>query len=589
MLARIFKIAMDKKIVQQSFYTALVVGTILISINYLDMILAGVLRSEHYIKMGLTLIVPYMVSTFASVLTVMRQSKGEKQYRDLEAKLRLLNEFPKQNPNPVLRIAENGKVLFANPSGEKILSNLNLKVGGKIKDNLLTQLVSAMENPKGSVEVQSGRKIFELHPTKLSGFDFINVYGTDITANKVIHKFPDQNPAPVLRISEDGKLLYGNSASEAITSALKIKKGDSLPNETFKAIKNCLDKSNCDEIEIPAQNRIFKLDPVSVHEFEFINVYATDVTAMKTITKFPGQNPNPVLRVSKEGKFLYANDASDLIVKAFGIEVGENLMGDYREKILAFKDNHQGGTIEVESEGRTFLVLVIPVFEFGFINLYGTDITATRELEVAYEENERLLLNILPKSIADRLKKGETSIADHFENITILFADIVGFTETSSNFKPDEMVAKLNHVFCIFDNLVDHYGLEKIKTIGDAYMVVGGLNEGSNNHVEQMAYMALCMLNDTKCLADSWPNGFQIRIGMHTGPAVAGIIGVKKFIYDVWGDTVNIASRMESHGVPNRVQISEESFKLISDKFNCEPRGKIKIKGKGEMNIFLPL
>lgn len=217
--------------------------------------------------------------------------------------------------------------------------------------------------------------------------------------------------------------------------------------------------------------------------------------------------------------------------------------------------------------------------------LYQLD-THNSELEVSHEKqkSEDLLHNILPVSIADRLKEDKSIIADGFENVSVLFADIVGFTQMSETNSPDELVAQLNAVFTEFDKLAEHYGLEKIKTIGDAYMVSGGLPEHDPDHLQKMANMALDMLrimDETPELAD-----MEIRIGIHAGPVVAGVIGVKKFAYDLWGDTVNTASRMESHGLPNRINVTENVKQQLQSDFTFEERGTLEIKGKGEMEMF---
>ena len=211
--------------------------------------------------------------------------------------------------------------------------------------------------------------------------------------------------------------------------------------------------------------------------------------------------------------------------------------------------------MEIAAGGRMYALLPVDVAAFGFINVYGTDITAVRQLEEAHRENERLLLNILPEPIADRLRHGETLIADRFDDVTLLFADIVEFTRLSAEMSADELVAVLNAVFTVFDQLVEQHGLEKVETIGDAYMVVGGMPERSDDHAERLASMALDLAERVAGIDAAARLGVRFRIGMHCGPVVAGVIGTKKFIYDIWGDTVNLASRMESHGVPGRIQV----------------------------------
>ncbi|MBN1935860.1 MAG: response regulator [Anaerolineae bacterium] len=197
--------------------------------------------------------------------------------------------------------------------------------------------------------------------------------------------------------------------------------------------------------------------------------------------------------------------------------------------------------------------------------------------------SERLLLNILPKPVADRLKQGEKIIADDYAEITVLFADIVGFTATSARMKPDRMIAMLNQVFSVCDQLAEKHGLEKIKTIGDAYMVVGGLPQPRIDHAQAVAEMALDMQREITALTDDAGQPLAIRIGIATGPAVAGVIGSAKFSYDVWGDTVNTASRMESHGCAGRIQVTAAVYERLRDKYRFESRGVIQIKNKGDM------
>jgi class 3 adenylate cyclase len=204
-------------------------------------------------------------------------------------------------------------------------------------------------------------------------------------------------------------------------------------------------------------------------------------------------------------------------------------------------------------------------------------------LQAEQEKSEKLLLNVLPKPIADRLKRNERTIADSFPEVTVLFSDLVGFTELSTGIAASELVEKLNEIFLAFDILTELHGLEKIKTIGDAYMLVGGLPTPRPDHAEAVADMAIDMFDAIERLNRQHGENFEIRVGIHTGPVVAGVIGKNKFNYDLWGETVNIASRMESHGVPGKAQVSDVTHAKIRDKFRLEYRGPIEVKGKGLM------
>lgn len=203
------------------------------------------------------------------------------------------------------------------------------------------------------------------------------------------------------------------------------------------------------------------------------------------------------------------------------------------------------------------------------------------------KKSEELLLSILPEPIANRLKNGEINIADGFSEATILFADIVGFTTLSQQIAPEIVVKMLNEIFSDFDQLCDRYNLEKIKTIGDAYMVVGGLPQPRKDHAEAIAEMALDMLEDLAQFNAKNDVKLSVRIGMNSGPVIAGVIGKKKFIYDLWGDAVNTASRMESHGIEGEIQMTETTYTLLQDQYICQERGIIEIKGKGTMKTYL--
>ncbi len=230
--------------------------------------------------------------------------------------------------------------------------------------------------------------------------------------------------------------------------------------------------------------------------------------------------------------------------------------------------------------------------EFGqlartFNEMIGSIKEKTETIIQKNRENEELLLNILPGSIADRLKRGEETIADLYSEVTVLFADMVGFTELSEQMNPEDLVEWLNDLFTSFDQLADQHGVEKIKTIGDAYMAVCGLPVARQDHAEAIAQMALGMLAVTRRFNIKRGSSLRIRIGLNSGPVVAGVIGTSKFIYDLWGDTVNIASRMESHGLPDQIQVTASTYERLRDEYVFEPRGEIDVKGRGQLATWL--
>ncbi|MDY7012050.1 MAG: adenylate/guanylate cyclase domain-containing protein [Cyanobacteriota bacterium] len=234
------------------------------------------------------------------------------------------------------------------------------------------------------------------------------------------------------------------------------------------------------------------------------------------------------------------------------------------EVMLAFKEMFERVSWEIEKRKRT-----------------------EDNLRVEQAKSEKLLLNILPPSIAQQLKEKQSTIAQRFSEVTILFADIVNFTPLSSSIPPEKLVELLNQIFSGFDRLTEKYGLEKIKTIGDSYMVAAGLPIPKSDSAEAIAKMAIDMRSEIAQFFNPHGVQLQIRIGINTGPVVAGVIGTKKFIYDLWGDAVNIASRMESQGIPGQIQVSESTYQLLQDKYKFEERGGLNIKGRGMMTTYL--
>jgi class 3 adenylate cyclase len=267
------------------------------------------------------------------------------------------------------------------------------------------------------------------------------------------------------------------------------------------------------------------------------------------------------------------------------------------QKLTAAADRIRTGNLDTHVEIHTHNELGLLATTFNHMSSELSDLyysleqkvsDRTAELQQEKERSERLLLNVLPEVIANRLKNDPSTIAENFAEVTILFADIVGFTEMSSHISPINLVELLNQIFSDFDRLAIHHGLEKIKTIGDAYMVVGGLPTPRDDHADAIANMSLDMqlaianFNNNMNLLNL-NNDISIRIGINTGSVVAGVIGVNKFIYDLWGDAVNIASRMESHGLAGEIQVTGAIYEKLKDKYLFEERGIISVKGRGDM------
>ena len=296
-------------------------------------------------------------------------------------------------------------------------------------------------------------------------------------------------------------------------------------------------------------------------------------------------------------------NGSVVILWSFNCPLGALLFADYRQSprwlwaylaLLALSGFLQPYAAHANplSQGTiiAFFVLNIgAVSSIAFILLHyfvGQKERAYRLLRVEQDRSEGLLLNVLPREIADRLKAGERVIADHHPAVSILFADLVGFTPLSNALSPIEMVELLNEIYSHFDTLIEKYGVEKICTIGDNYMIAAGAPRARADHAEVLARLALEMNAYINSLPPVGEWRLAFRMGINSGPAIAGVIGQKKFAYDVWGDTVNTASRMESQGEPGRIQVTQATRDLIQAEFVCQRRGALDVKGKGEMETW---
>lgn len=286
---------------------------------------------------------------------------------------------------------------------------------------------------------------------------------------------------------------------------------------------------------------------------------------------------------------LYSPDIDiiGLTIEHFCLEENFQWLQDKIQRVLETQETlNFDYRLTVDTEAKWFTARVSPMSENSVIWV-ARDISDRKEAELALhlaqQQSESLLLNILPKTIAEQLKQSTDAIAEHFDEVSILFSDIVGFTPLSARLSPIDLVKLLNEMFSKFDKLAEKYQLEKIKTIGDAYMVAAGLPVQRKNHAQAIAEMALDMQGSIQQFSLENREEFQIRIGIHSGPVVAGVIGKKKFIYDLWGDTVNVASRMESSGIPGKIQITGDTYELLKDRYVVEKRGQIFVKGKGDM------
>lgn len=248
------------------------------------------------------------------------------------------------------------------------------------------------------------------------------------------------------------------------------------------------------------------------------------------------------------------------------IAVTENIEPFYEKEVTAWG-------MAADIFGLTFFVFLAMAYFVG-------------QRDKFQRESDDLLHNILPDDVAARLKSSPGPIADHYDEVSVLFADVVDFTPMSADMEPTELVELLNSIFSTFDGFVDELGLEKIKTVGDEYMVAAGVPRPRPDHANAIAELAL-RIRDTVATEEFEGHRISLRIGINSGPVVAGIVGTHKFAYDLWGDVVNVASRMESEGVPGQIQVTQRTYELVQDTFACEPRGAVPVKGRGTMETYL--
>ena len=300
--------------------------------------------------------------------------------------------------------------------------------------------------------------------------------------------------------------------------------------------------------------------------------------------------------------FIYQEKYLELKDLLFNLETDDKIRGLQFDFDLEKKQD-QIGLLEKEAEiiqlrekrqrsafYVSLLVLgLIAIIAFTLFNRYKYVKKSNKIINEEKERSEKLLLNILPKETANELKEKGRVEAKKFESVTVLFTDFKGFTRYSQNLTPEQLVQSVDYYFSEFDKIIERHGLEKIKTIGDAYMCAGGLPFPSSDHPKRMVEAAFEIARFIEKTKNSEQNGvahFDIRIGINTGPVVAGVVGTKKFAYDIWGDTVNVASRMESNSEPGRINISEFTYELVKDHFECSFRGEIDVKNKGMMRMF---
>lgn len=389
-------------------------------------------------------------------------------------------------------------------------------------------------------------------------------------------KFPDQNPNPVLKMCMEGALLYANEAGHRIIQTWGLQVGDVMPHELVAHAQT----PNDEAIEIPVGNQTYSFHVVAVPEIDSINVYGTDVTAKKAITKFPDQNPNPVLKTDMQGRLLYANGAGTQIHQQWGIGHGEFLPKELVEAASA----DSKAPVEVEVGPKTFLFHVVAVPEFGFINIYGTDVSAARD-------NEQILIKLakyFSPQVYESIFSGdlEVKIQTKRKRLTVFFSDIKGFSEITERLEPEILTELITEYLTTMTNIAVRHGGTVDKYIGDAIMVFFGDPKSRGHKQDAIACveMALEMKSALREVRKTWKSKgisqpLDIRIGIHTDTCTVGNFGSQdRLDYTTIGNGVNLASRLESNSRPNQILISEDTHLLIRDQIICEKLDKIQVK-----------
>ena len=389
-------------------------------------------------------------------------------------------------------------------------------------------------------------------------------------------KFPDQNPNPVLKISMNGVLLYTNKAGISVQKGWEIEVGDSVPEEVVAHAKTGSDVP----LEMEIGRYTFSFHIVPVPELLFINIYATDITAMKAITKFPDQNPNPVLRTDMNGALLYVNKAGLSIKKSWEVEIGDKV-----PNIIIESSREASVTpLELEVEDKTFLFHTVPVPEFDFVNIYGTDITAAKD-------NETILLKLtkyFSPQVYESIFSGdlEVRIQTKRKRLTVFFSDIKGFSEITERLEPEVLTEIITDYLTAMTNIAVKHGGTVDKYIGDAIMVFFGdpNTKGHKEDAVSCVEMAMEMNSRLWEIRDTWKKRgisqpLEIRIGIHTDICTVGNFGSQdRLDYTTIGNGVNLASRLESNARPNEILISEDTYLLIRESIHCERLNKINVK-----------
>ena len=493
----------------------------------------------------------------------------------------ILKKFPDQNPNPVIRVSGNGTLEYYNHPSESIIKFYDLKINKKVGNDLMEHINLAISKKVHSFEIKLKPLSYSLKCVYVEELNGINIYGTDITAKKVIDKFPDSNPNPVMRVSYKGLLGYFNNASSKLVDALNLKVSETVPNPLLKYVGEVSISGQPANYEIQVGNYTYAASFVPVPEFQFIIIYATDVTALKVIKKFPNQNPNPVFRVDLEGNLNYFNEASNYIIEKISAEVGARLPHEFLENILN-KENK----FELEIGSKAYVFDIVKIKEFGFYLIYGTDITDSKDKERILKK----LSKYFSPQVYNSIFSGELDVTINTKrkNLTVFFSDIKSFTTITEKLEPEILTDLITNYLTEMTNIAIKYGGTVDKYIGDAIMIFFGdpQSKGTKEDAIACVTMALEMKKRLRKLKKDWERtglseSLDVRMGIHTDVCTVGNFGSSdRLDYTVLGNGVNLASRLESLAGANEILISENTHNLINKDIHSQFFSEITAKGK---------
>ena len=499
--------------------------------------------------------------------------------------LKILNKFPDQNPNPVMQFSGDGILLYSNQASEAIIKAWDINIGDKGVVDIIDKLISVKnDQTEQNLEISIIKKTFLLKAVYVEELDCINVYGSDITARKVINKFPDQNPNSVMRVSKEGILNYFNDASSIIVDYFNLEIGQIIPEPLIDLVGKTVLTGKITNSEIKAEHNTYSIDLVPVDEFDFIIIYATDISARKLVDKFPDQNPNPVMRFSNQFRLQYYNETSKYIIESWGIQLNDQIPDDIGSDLKnATRNNYR---LEKKIGEKTYYFSIVEVAEFEFYLMYGTDITESKAKEMILGK----LSKYFSPQVYNSIFTGEldVNINTTRKDLTVFFSDIKGFTTITERLEPEKLTELITDYLTEMTNIAINHGGTVDKYIGDAIMIFFGdpTTKGVKEDAITCVKMAMKMKKKLRSIRRKWKSfgiaeGLDIRIGIHTDVCTVGNFGSEdRLDYTVLGNGVNLASRLESLAKTNEILISENTYNIINKEIRCEYIDEINVKGK---------